>query len=80
MAYPYTIKVDKNKITVGMARRLKSGDIDAVVDLIAALSLDDNGVKPEREKVLQVMEDVSMEELDSLVEALMDEFSTPKES
>lgn len=80
MAYPYTLKVDKNKITVGMARRLQSGSLDAMVDIVAALSVDAEGKKPDRDVAIAAIDDMSVEELNGLIDLLTENFSTPKES
>ncbi len=76
MSYPHTVKIDKNKITIGLAKRLQAGSLDAVIDLVAACTLID-GVKPPREQILAAIEDMTLEELTTILEAVA-ETLTPK--
>lgn len=77
MAYPYTIKVDKNKITLGMMRRAVKNELDAVVDIIAALSVDADGNKVPREAALAAVDEMTLAEIETIAEQLQDAY-TPK--
>lgn len=79
MTYPYTIKVDRNKITVKMARQLSAGGLDAVGDVVAALSVDSDGNKPDRQACLAAFDDLSLAEMDAILELIGEDF-TPKAS
>ena len=79
MTYPYTVKVDKNKVTVGMARRLQGGSIDALVDVVAALSVDEHGVKPDHALAAAAIDEMSMEEWTAILDLITETF-TPKAS
>lgn len=75
--YPYKIKFDKNKLMAGMVRRAQRGDEAAMIDILHALSTDDNGEKPTIEEVEQAMEAMTWAEYEDFRDSLT-ELVTPK--
>lgn len=75
----YTIKIDKNKITLGMMRRVSEGKIEGVIDVVAALIVDEDGRKPDRETAVQAAEDMTLQQLEEIAAELQGAF-TPKSS
>lgn len=75
----YSVKIDKNKITLGMMRRVSEGKITGVIDVVAALMVDENGVKPDRETAVAAAEEMSLAQLEEIAGELQTAF-TPKAS